>query len=90
MTVTELVATNPDGYSPSGINEATSARVTSAYLRASFAGTTMTVPVRKAPPGMPMWKVILLRQGYEEQAAASLAIAEFAAPAAIQSMDNPY
>jgi len=37
-----------------------------------------------------MWKLILLREGYEEQASESEAIAELAIPAAIQAIDNPY
>jgi hypothetical protein len=92
MTIADVLAADPFGYSPSGINQAPAEpKVTHReYVRAAFSGAIVNVRVRKSPPGLPMWKLILLREGYEEQASESEAIAELAIPAAIQAIDNPY
>ncbi len=88
--MTVAIATDPIGYSGSRVDEASSVPVTREYVRTGLSGPTFDVPVQKAPPGLPMWKLILLREGYEEQADEARELSELAIPAAIQAMDSPY
>jgi hypothetical protein len=92
MTRTDVVTSPADwktGSDPA-IAPKPNVRATSEYRQDPFKGASFLVPNVVPPPGPKAWELVLLKEGYEEQADEASDFSELAIPAAVQAMDLDY
>ena len=91
MSATAPVEYDTTGLEPTVAPKPPASEFESHYSDVPFRGQRTIYAAERAPRRrLPVWKEILLQEGYEDQASEALEIADLSLPSAVQAIDAMY